>query len=64
MEIVIGVLIGLLALQEYRIHRLVERMLLQANIPSLAPHRAAPPRESTPERVDTRKKLFSVSVPS
>lgn len=63
MEIIIGFLIAMVAMQEYRIHRLIERMLLQANIPQLTPARVAPPRTDPAEVLDTRKKLFTVTVP-
>ncbi len=66
MAIIIGILAALVIVQEVRIHRLINRLLFQANVPSyLGPVQTTPPRTTeTPERVDTRKKLFSVNIPS
>lgn len=44
------------------IWRLLDRLLIQAHIPSLGPVRTTPP-EKTPERPDQRKKLFSAKIP-
>lgn len=65
--IIVGVLAALVIVQEIRIHRLVNRLLLQADVPQyLGPVRTTPPvaKSGDPvERVDTRKKLFSVNIP-
>lgn len=53
----------IIVVQEYRIHLLVERMMLQANIPSLMPARTTAPAHNDTPVVDTRKKLFSVKIP-
>lgn len=63
MQIVIGILIVGLVVQEIRIHRLIERLLLQANVPQmLGPVRSTPPIQ-TPEAIDTRRKLATVKIP-
>lgn len=66
MAILVGVLAILVIVQEIRYDRVVKRMLLQANIPSLAPARTSPPpsRNTDPiEQPDTRRKLFSAKIP-
>ncbi len=65
MEIIIGLLVVLLAYKEWRIHRLEERMMLQANIPQLTPVRVHRDSETeTPAPVDTRRKIASIRIPS
>jgi hypothetical protein len=44
------------------IWRLIDRLLIQAHIPSLTPVRVAPPSEEPIERPDKRKVLFRVNV--
>lgn len=44
------------------IWRLLNRLLVQAHIPSLGPVRTTPPAEA-PERPQARKKLFSATIP-
>lgn len=63
MQIIIGFLIVGLVVQEIRIHKLIERLLLQANVPqTLGPVRSTPPTE-TPEAIDTRRKIATVKIP-
>lgn len=65
MAYIIVVLFAVVGFQEWRIHRLVERMLLQANVPDVwKPTPASPPNAAAAaERIETRKKLFSLAVP-
>lgn len=64
MEFLIGILILVVGFQEYRIHRLVDRLLLQAHIPDISrPVPASPPSIPNPDVVETKRKLFSVQVP-
>lgn len=66
MEIAIGVLAVIIVIQEIRLQRLVNRMMLQANIPDLSPVRTTPPAARGPdpiERPDTRRKVGSVKIP-
>ena len=64
MQIIIGFLIVGLVVQEIRIYRLVERLLLQANIPQLTPVRI-PTFTTTdaPQPTDTRRKIATVRIP-
>jgi hypothetical protein len=66
MAIIIGILVLVIAFQEYRIHKLVERLLLQANVPDIfrpTPVRA-PASDSEKVAPENRKKLFSLQIPS
>jgi hypothetical protein len=68
MEIIIGILVLAVIVQEVRIQKLVNRLLFQASIPEyLGPVRTtAPivesPDKETPAPIDTRKKLFSLKM--
>jgi hypothetical protein len=68
MEIIIGILAAVVIIQEIRIHRLINRLLVQASIPQyLGPVRTAAPVITTtipdpPAPIETRKKLFSVKM--
>lgn len=62
--IVIGILAAVIVLQEIRYDRTVERMMLQARIPSPGPTRTAPPRSEPVEPAETRKLLFRTTIPS
>lgn len=65
MAYIIVVLFAVIGFQEWRIHKLVERMMLQANVPNLwKPTPTSPPNVAAAvERIETRKKLFSVHIP-
>lgn len=68
MEIIIGILVLAVVMQEIRIHRLVNRLLLQASIPEyLVPVRTTAPVIKSLDKeslvpIETRKKLFSVKM--
>jgi hypothetical protein len=68
MEIIIGILAAAVVVQEIRIHKLINRMMLQASIPQyLGPVRTTAPVVTTeipdpPAPLETRKKLFSVKM--
>jgi hypothetical protein len=69
MEIIIGVLLAIILGLLFYINKLIERMLLQANVPqTLHPARVSPP--STDEmaaaltaKLEKKKKLFSATIP-
>lgn len=63
--IIAGILAVIVIVQEIRIHRLMERLLLQACIPSLdlGPVRATAKSDDAPARLDTRRKIMSVQIP-
>lgn len=65
MAYIVGILIAIIIIQEIRVQRLVDRLLLQANVPDIyKPTPAAfPGIEAANERIEKRKKLFSVTVP-
>jgi hypothetical protein len=67
MEIIAGILALVVIVQEYRYHKLVERMLIQSVAPAhFGPVRAMPPTavgDGPVEKTNFRKKLFSVKVP-
>ncbi len=67
MEIIIGALVVVVILQKIENYKLVQRLLLQANVPqSLGPVRVPGPIIETSEPVkpiDTRRKLFSSKIP-
>lgn len=58
---IIGLLSFLVLAQWLLVWRLVDRLLVQARVPSLGPVRTAPPAENKPQ-VDPRTKLFSVKI--
>jgi len=59
------ILIVGIVVQEYRIHKLVNRMMLQANIPQLTPVRINPiTTTETPQPAETRRLLFKAKIPS
>lgn len=61
MLVIIGILTIIVVGQWILIWRLLDRLLVQAHVPSLGPVRTTPPL-SQPQRPDTRKKLFTVNV--
>lgn len=62
--ITVGILSTVIIVQEFRIHKLVERLLLQASIPTLEPVRtSAPVSAPDPEKPQGRRKMFSVQIP-
>lgn len=64
MEISLGIIVlaSVIAGQFVVIWRLLDRLLIQAHIPTLGPVRTTPPEE-TPVPVETRRKMFSVKIP-
>ena len=61
MVVVVIVLTGMCAGQWLIIWRLLDRLLIKASVSPLGPIISTAPPEK-PERVETRKKLFSVKV--